>query len=746
MKQAILTPLRRTALCLMLAFSAPALADERLQIPRAARAPVLADYVGRLPADAGVEIKGFRQYAPGDGEPSLLETKAYLSYDDEHLYAVFVCKDDPALVRARIARREDLPGDDAVQLEIDSFNDKQRSFRFYANPYGVQMDAKHTEGLGDDFNFDTQWQSDGKITPDGYVVTMAIPFKSLRFNRADVQNWGIAVGRIVPRLNEFSYWPYITKRQAAFVPQLAPVQIAEPITSGRNIQLIPYGYIGRSRALNGRDPARTFWERDDKNQAGLDAKLVLADKFALDLTYKPDFSEVESDEPQVLIDKRYEVLFPEKRPFFLENSGFFTTPQPLFFSRRIAEPRYGARLTGREGHWSVGGLLMDDLAPGEALPRDSHDYGKTARIAVARVQNDFAGDSNVGVLLTDRKFGQQSNRVAGVDLRYKIDENWVLSSQLAHSKSSMEGQSDHSGRLAFVEASRSDRNFNYAGQYLDITRDFDPALAFIPRTDIRQTTQTASYLWNFPDAPWLVSAGPSIKAVGTRDQDNVLQDWSSDAFFSVNGLRATTFEAHKLDAFEKYAGLDFRKSGYSLAASTEWLSWLTGWVTVGQNDVINYQPAPGIAPFLGDARSVSANLKFTPVAQFRVEQTLYWNDLRTQAGVAGMPTGSMVYRELLSRTKLRYQHSRFLAAHLILDYSHLKTNRVLTGIEGGKRLTGDLLFSYVLSPGTTAYAGYTDRQENLQLIGNPQLLQRTRDLDMHTGRKVFVKFSYLFQL
>lgn len=721
-------------------------AEDKLRIPRASRAPALADYVNGVPADAGVLVTGFRQNKPGDGQPASVETRAYLSYDEQHFYAVFVCKDDPKQVRARIARREDLPGDDAVQLDLDTFHDKQRSFRFYANPYGVQMDAKHTEGVGDDFNFDTQWRSDGQLTADGYVVLMAIPFKSLRFRSADVQDWGIALGRIVPRLNEFSYWPYITQRQEAFVPQMASAEIAAPVSAGRNIQLNPYVYMGRSRALEAADPSRPGWRHDNKNQAGLDAKFVLADAFAVDLTFNPDFSEVESDEPQVIIDQRYEVLFPEKRPFFLENSGFFATPQPLFFSRRIIDPQLGARVTGRTGDWSLGGLLMNDQAAGKLAPFGDPAHGKDARVTVARAQRDFSADSNMGAMLTDRRIAGHANTVAGADVRWKLNDNWVLTGQLASSRTGESGAPDATGNLAFVEALRSDRDFNYSGQYLDVSRKFASDLAFVPRADIRQTTQSASYLWNRGDGGWLVSHGPSIKAVGTKDHASVLQDWSTDAWYSVNGLRSTTFEAHKLDAYELYGGLDFRKSGFQLAASTEWFHWLQGWVKLGRNDVINYVPAAGLAPFLGDARSASANLKFTPHPQFRIEQTLFWNDLRSKDGVAGQGAGSNVYRELLSRTKFNYQHSRFLTAHLILDYTRLDTNGALTALPAGKQLTADLLFSYLLSPGTALFFGYTDRQENLRLAGNPQILERTRALDLHTGRKFFVKLNYLFQL
>src|SRR4029077_318790 len=128
---------------------------------------------------------------------------------------------------------------------------------------------------------------------------------------------------------------------------------------------------------------------------GLDAKMILHDSLTLDIALKPDFSQVESDDPQPTVNQRYEVQFNEKRPFFLENNGFFVTPQNLFFSRRIIDPDYGARLTGKLGHWNMGFLTMDDKAPGLAVSATDPNFEDHAVIGVARVQREFATRSNV---------------------------------------------------------------------------------------------------------------------------------------------------------------------------------------------------------------------------------------------------------------------------------------------------------------------------------------------------------------
>jgi len=738
MRRTTLWPLLFAIACAAL----PASADDSLTIPRAAHAPQLDDYVSGVPADAGIEISGFRQNAPGDGDPVSLETRAYLSYDDSHLYVVFVCKDDPKLVRARIGRRDNIFGDEGVQIFLDTFHDKQRAYVFSANAFGVQMDSRLTEGLGYDFNFDTQWTSDGRITSDGYVVAMQIPFKSLRFEKAAAQNWGIAVNRIIPRTNEFSYWPYITQRKEGFVPQFAEARIDQAISPGRNIHVIPHISYRDTRALETDAQGNPRIGRSRKAEAGVDAKFVIRDSLAVDLTVNPDFSEVESDEPQVIVNQRFEVLFPEKRPFFLENSSFFGTPVSLFFSRRIVDPQYGARLTGRLGRWAIGGLLIDDREAGAFLSGDDAD--DTGQIGVLRLQRDFGKQSNAGVLFTNRRVGDHENSVFGLDTRISVNDNWVVSGQAVGSESRDDDGSTRDGHLLFAQATRGGRSFTYDGQYIDISPDFETQLGFVPRTDIRQLYQTAEYLWQFPEAPWLISAGPSLTVEHTWDQDNDLQDWRVDTGFSISGLRHTNFSGHWIEGYEKFAGQGFSKDGYSLSASTEWISWFTVGATLSGGQAINYIPAVGLDPFLGDARQFSLDFTWSPLAQLRIDQNFIWDELRTRAPIAGRDADATIFRNTLSRTKIRYQFSRFLAAHVIFDYASLAPDSGLIALERSKRLTGDILVSYSPNPGTSVYVGYTDQQENLRLFGNPSVLERTRDLDLHSGKQFFIKVSYLF--
>ncbi|HLM59584.1 MAG TPA: DUF5916 domain-containing protein, partial [Pyrinomonadaceae bacterium] len=395
-----------------------------LRIRRVSRRPILEDFISRTATGSGTAVTDFRQMSPNDGNLVSQPTKAYLSYDDSNLYVVFVCREAPGKVRAHMAKREDIYSDDMVSVTLDTFRDQRRAYVFSANPLGVQLDSITTEGQGSDDNFDTLWYSEGKLTDDGFAVLMTIPFKSLRFSGSSVQSWGIALGRIIAHNNESAYFPHITQRKQGFVQQAATLEGLEQISAGRNIQIIPYYVASNERFIDFLPDSSPYFRRQKNVRAGLDAKVVIKNAVTLDLTVNPDFSQVESDEPQVTVNRRFETFFPEKRPFFIENAGFFQTPENLFFSRRIIDPQFGARLTGKIGKWAIGGLLIDDKAAGRFfLPADP-EYKRRALIGVARLQREFAEQSSIGMMYTDYRFAGSYERVFSVDARLRLNRNW----------------------------------------------------------------------------------------------------------------------------------------------------------------------------------------------------------------------------------------------------------------------------------------------------------------------------------
>jgi hypothetical protein len=210
--------------------------------------------------DKLAKAEQFRQRIPSDGTPVSEKTEVYLGYDAKNLYVIFICFDrEPQQLRARLSRREDLFDDDFIELMVDTFHDHRRAYAFFANPLGVQADALWTEGPGTndqnfDMSFDTVWNSSGRLTDRGYVIWMAIPFRSLRFSSSDPQTWGLLLARNIPRKNEQAFWPQYSSRIQGRLNQEGRASGLEKISPGRNFQLIPYGVFS---LVQGTRPARS---------------------------------------------------------------------------------------------------------------------------------------------------------------------------------------------------------------------------------------------------------------------------------------------------------------------------------------------------------------------------------------------------------------------------------------------------------------------------------------------------------
>ena len=388
-----------------------------LRLPAIDRLPSIEALSGGHPVAGALPLGEFRQRDPNDGDSASETTTAFLAYDRDHLYVAFVCRvRNPESVRARLSKRDTISQDDQVIVMLDTFHDRRRAYVFAANPLGVQADAQSSEGRDDDYSFDTVWRSWGRLTSDGFVVLMAIPFKSLRINRESGGTWGLALSRVIPRNNEQSFWPYLTRRVEGMIQQFATIERPERVAGGRNLQFIPYAAVSRGRYL---DPRTSRFLSPFDRRVGLDAKVVLRDAVTVDVALNPDFSQVESDQPQVAVNQRFELFYPEKRPFFLESASAFkyvrtattdpttrNVPEMLFFSRRVQNPRFGGRVTGKAGPWSFGTIVADDRGFTENTER--------ASLAVGRVQREFGGQSTAGVFVTTREQGNSSNRAARV--------------------------------------------------------------------------------------------------------------------------------------------------------------------------------------------------------------------------------------------------------------------------------------------------------------------------------------------
>ena len=363
------------------------------------------------------------------------------------------------------------------------------------------------------------------------------------------------------------------------------------------------------------------------------------------------------------------------------------------------------------------------------------------------VRRELGEQSSIGFLATSRDFGPSSNRVVSADARFKLNPNWVFSGQAMHGTTRPINGQSITGPGALLELAHDGRHFGYVARYTDLGPGFRSQLGFVKRVDIRQIEQEAQYRWRPRDSP-VVKYGPTLSTVWNRDRAGRVQDWRIDSRFKIDFIRETKLEIGHEQAFELFEEIGFRRQMTTLTLRTEWLNWLAGSATYTQGTAINFDPAPGLAPSLADAREVDLMLALRPSARLALEQTYIDNRLDARPGFT-LPAGSLsrnAFVNGIARWKLNYQFSRPLSLRWILDYATVLPNVTLVSLEREKRLQGDLLFTYLLNPGTAVYVGYTDRRENLTIDSGQISTVRRTDSVLNTGRQFFVKLSYLFRL
>lgn len=424
------------------------IARPELRATRTATPPVLDGDVRGDDAWLGaMEARRFIQNTPDEGQPASQETAVYVVYDDTTLYIGVVCFDlEPDRIIVSDSRRDaSLSESDSFQVILDTFGDHQTGFVFGTNPAGIQYDGQVNRdgegGIGTsggfNLNWDGEWEVQTQVFADGWGAELAIPFRTLRFPKGNPQSWGLNFQRNIRRHNESAFWAPLPRQFGINRVSLAGTLHGLEVPRQRVLQVIPY-VLGE--AAEGLDTAAGGESSTDEDfEAGFDLKYSVTASLTLDATYNTDFAQVEADVQQINLD-RFNLFFPEKRPFFLENAGAFSVGVPeeveLFFSRRIGigdggsdvPIEGGLRLSGKAGRTNVGLLVMGtDDVPGVT---PDNTFG------VIRLSRDLGTKSSVGMIVTERRgraaLGEdrESRRTFGIDGRWGIGQRrswWVLS-------------------------------------------------------------------------------------------------------------------------------------------------------------------------------------------------------------------------------------------------------------------------------------------------------------------------------
>ncbi len=702
--------------CCGLASFSPASSQESaesLRIPKFSEAPKI-DGVLENPVweEEALKIENFLQFTPKEkGIPSE-RTVAYLGYDRKNLYIAVRCfESDPRKIRATITQRDNVIEDDWVGIFLDTFNEKRRAFLFVVNPVGIQMDLIRTEEGGNDMmdpSWDTVFYSDGRIDDQGYTVEIAIPFKSIRFPDVENKVWGALIVRNIARNGEIISWPAVSKSIPGLLCQGSEILIEGEVEKGRNFEFMPV-----VTSLSTRE------EKKVDLQPGVNFKWGISSDLTMDLTLNPDFSHIEADAPQIDINQRFALYYPEKRPFFLEGMEIFQFPQiEMVYTRRIIAPLAGARLTGKTGRFTYGLLSAYDTSPTESL-WDVHNGGgqgsENALFNIFRLKTDVFKESYFGFCLADKEIDGSYNRVVGVDGQFKFKNAFFFSFQAIGSKTKFEEEESGVVPALYADFSYFSKPWTGGVYWMSIHPDFEASSGFINRVDYKSLGTYTSFRF-YPEKQYLNQVTVSFNA-GMRYSyfgETMEDQWMRTSL----QLRFTEFSQVYFsfrNTMERYGGVDFNQSVFSTEANTNLIKWLPFGFYFQTGQSIFYDPDD---PFVGYSNiyiiyfTLKPNKRLQTSLSFR-KQT-FWDKWG----------GEQFFDYAVIRQRTTYQLSKTLSLRAILDYNHYR-----------KQIYGSLLASWILRPGTVFFLGVDNNY-----------LENEFGRYGQTSYSVFVKFSYWWRM
>ena len=709
------------------------------------------------------EVTGFTQNTPHDGEAATEKTDVWIGHTHSTLYFVFICYDHrPAEIRGHLARRENILMDDNVSVLLDPFQDRRRGVLFQVNPTGVQADAAWTENNQPDYSYDQVWDSEGRMTREGWMALVSIPFRSIRFREAS-PDWGVVFSRNLPRNSEVDYWPRVAANISGVLSQEGTFRGLEGLTGSHNLQLNPYVLGQNERTLIKLDPLNPYFSsRHFEGTAGGEAKVIIKDSVVFDGTINPDFSTVESDQPQFTVNQRYPVYFPELRPFFLENANYFATPIQLVYTRNIVHPEYGARMTGKIQHTNLGMFVIDDRTPGESVAPGDPLYHNRALFAVGRISQDWGKGSSVGLIYTGEEFAQGWNRIGGVDATVRFNDKWTAFAQMV--ESSTQGDLDSgnpptysAGPATDLQLQRNGHAFNLFAETQDFSSGFQTQLGFIQTSNIRNNHTHLSYQW-FPKSKVIQSYGLELNQNFAWDHagNRVYHYTTFDPFFLLPrnivlapiggqnsdtlGPQDGTLLKNNENFTENFAGI--------VARGQPWPQFNFNLVSIRGGNV-NYNPVTGGLPFLLNQKFVQLLFTLQPLKQLTADNTyLLDRDF-------AVSDNTFVYESQTFRTKLNYQFTRAISARVIVEYDSTLANPTETSILRKKQIGTQALLTWLPHPGTAVYIGYNNDLQNIDRALCNRLQNGACDPDnttiprasnyLNDGKQLFVKASYLFR-
>lgn len=682
-----------------------------------AAGPIVVD--GRLD-DAGwagtADIPIKWEITPGDNTPALAQSTCHVTFDSSKLYVGCHAFDPrPEQIRAHLVDRDNviaMDGDDLIAFYVDPFNDHRRAFFFAVNALGVQAEGV-SANQSEDFSWDAVWSSAGRITNDGYEVEMAIPFTSFRFARtANIQTWGFVFVRAWPRNMRYRMeaGPY-DRRNTCAICQSNQLTGFEGIGPGKNVEISPTFTAGRTDTRDS-FPGGPLTHGEARARPGLDLRWGITPNVSLNATVRPDFSQVEADVAQLDVNKRFALFYPEKRPFFLEGADIFTTPIQAVFSRTVADPDAGLKMTGKLGGSTgntIGVFAARDRLTNLLFPSNQGtgvtSLDQDAWTTVGRFRRDLGRVSNIGLLYTGRVGSGYQNQVGGADLGYQLDRSTRVSAQYlgsatAYPDSTAMANGQHrgtfSGGAALVDISHTTNRWQSNLSYTDVSPGFRADAGFVPRSDFRTLSLSVAKQF-YRGTGWfnLLSLGPY--ASQTRDHGGTLTDQEVGFGLYYTGPAQSTLASQLIAHRERYQGTLYRltrSTGYVNLKPTAGVALTGTWQIGGAVDYANARPASEITVSSAATLNIGRGLA--------LEASDAFQRLRHQ--------GATIFTANILQSKIAYNFSTRTMVRQILQYRNVDRNPLEYGAgvdRNEKGLTGQFLLAYKANPQTVIFLGYS---------------------------------------
>jgi hypothetical protein len=676
---------------------------------------------------------------PLENAAAPVRTVLLLTYDENNIYAAFRCYDpDPSSVRYQLRDHDSLGGDDWAGVMLDTFNDERRNMQFLVTACGVQCDGIGSGG-GEDYSWDGIWVSAGRVTDYGYALEMAIPFRTLRFQRTGgEQVWGLDAVRRYSRsqVHHIGLFPR-DRNNNCYMCQFIKIKGFEGATPGRDLEINPTITAVRTDERSGFYTG-DFRKRDQTAEVGVTTKWGVTPNITLSGTVNPDFSQVEADALQLDINEPFALYYQEKRPFFTEGSEYFNTSLDVVYTRMMRDPVWGVKLTGKEAGNGFGAYIVRDEITNLIFPGNQYSMATTLDLestaSVFRYKRDIGSKHTVGAIFTDREAEGYFNRVFDFDAHIylsKLDDVriQVLGSNTQYPDNVAEEfdqeQGDFWGPAVRLVYDHSTRSWSAQCGYDYIGRNLRTDLGFIPRVNYRNPWAVLSYTWVAKEAGWW----RNFTMVGVYDyyetpEGNLLEERIQYHFGYSGALQSNTyFRAHKNR--ENYNGVEFDYLCYVFSASFRPTQALYAEVSSNFGDRVDYENTrPG------------SRLRLNPYASYNINRNMRmafsYIFERMNSGERPLYTANSCDMTLIYHLNTR---TFFRAILQYIDYDYNVSNYIVPRDPEFKKLFTQLLFSYKINPRTVLFIGYSDDYH-----GNFQYGLR------QTDRTFFVKLGYAWVL